>query len=343
MKVLLLTKYASRGPSSRYRFLQFIPAIQRAGHRVRVAPFFSNDYLDHLYSGRKVGWIYLAQRLLTRVLVCLTAKRFDLVWIEGELAPQVGHRLEALLRALLPAKRYYDYDDAIWLRYPELRRKKFPPLWANASGITVGNQFLADAIRDHQSQITVVPTCIDWSRYRNAQAGLEELIIGWIGTPNTLFYLKELEPVLVQLHKCIPFKLNVIGATWEHAELHVNQVPWSVDREVEDLSDLAIGIMPLRDDPWSQGKCGLKLIQYLACGVPAVASPVGVNVTYIKESGGGRLAASHSEWLEHLEELLSQPQLRRQLGAKGRSWVQETVSVQIQSNAILKALELTSD
>ena len=338
--MLLLTKYGAAGPSSRYRFLQYVSEFHRAGHSLRIAPLFDDAYIRRLFNGQKSGKAYLVWRALMRVWVCLQGFRYDKVWIEGELVPYAPAWFERILHAALPKRRYYDYDDAIWLRYPAHRQNKFANIWKGASCVVVGNQYLASYVRENGAHVVTVPTVLEWARYQNAKPSHNTRVVGWIGTPQTVFYLQELAPALVALRKQTDYELRVIGAEWSHPELKINCRPWSLDKEIDELCQLDVGIMPLKDDPWSRGKCGLKLIHYLSCGIPAVASPVGVNADFIEESGGGRTASSAEEWISCLSELLTNVELRRDMGQRARKWAESRVTVHAQAARLFEALEL---
>ncbi len=343
MRILWLTKYGHKGPSSRYRFLQYLPEFQRGGHQVEVAPLFTNQYVAQLFAGKRTGHFYLFLRTCRRIWTCLVASKFEMVWIEGELIPYSPPWFERLLIRFLPKKRFYDFDDAIWHRYPTERQIKFEITLKDASAIVVGNQYLAQFVEAFNPRVSIIPTTIDWDRYREVHVSGDRQIIGWIGTPNTLFYLQELAPALLILRKRIDFELRIVGAQWQYEGLNVSSRPWSLAGEIDELSQFGIGIMPLRDDPWSRGKCGLKLIQYFACGIPAVASPVGVNVPYVRLSEGGRLASTHDDWVEQLFELLSNPELRIEMGKRARTWVEANATISSQTSKLMAALDLNND
>lgn len=328
MKLLILTKYAPRGPSSRYRFLQFVPALQAAGMQTSVAPLFDDFYLDCLFSGRTTGKLYLVRRVLARLRKILLAKRYDLVWIEGELIPFLPAGWERLLHALLPP-RIYDFDDAVWLRYSGNAKLagKFAQILSSARGVTAGNDFLAAFTGQFCDRVHRIPTVVAWERYTAIRPALTGQVIGWMGSPSTIHYLQALAPVFQRLARDRGLKLHVVGAELKIEGVEVVSIPWRYETEVAEIGRFDIGVMPLDETPWSEGKCGLKLIQYLAAGVPAVASPVAVNRKIVEGSGGGLLATCHAEWEQQLLRLLDTPVLRHTLGSKGRKWAEESASV----------------
>ncbi len=341
MKILLLTKYPARGPSSRYRFYQYLPALAEAGHECLVRPLFTDRYLSRLFADKPAGAVYLAKRFTARLAQCVGARSFDLAWIEGELIPFVPAMLERGLHALLPKRRVYEFDDAVWLRYAGKRRleNKFRNLLGDAAGIVAGNRFLADYARSVNPRVCVVPTVVDWRKYEDARPKMSGGVVGWIGSQNTVFYLRELVPALRRVAERRPLEVAVVGARFEAEGLNIREEAWSADREIALLSQFDVGVMPLAVDPWSEGKCGLKLLQYLAAGVPAVASPVGVNADFIRSSGGGLLASDSDQWADALERLLDDASLRRDMGARGRTWARREMTVQAQAPRLIAFLE----
>jgi len=344
MKLCIFTKYTANGPSSRYRFLGYLPALDKAGYQVSIRPFFSDLYLKRLFSNRSVGPFYVIWRILLRITECMMARRYDLVWIEGELVPFLPSFFERILNIFLPKRRYHDFDDAIWLRYAEKRllRKKFPAIIKNATGITAGNSFLAQHFAPANVPTLILPTVVRWEKYEMIKAPLSGSTIGWIGTPKTVFFLEDLLPALEKLASNHSFTLRVIGAKISSEKFEVDCQPWSQERETQLLSELDIGIMPLRDDQWSRGKCGLKLIQYLAAGVPSVASPVGVNTQIIENSSGGFLAQGIDQWVSALSQLLRDPDMRKAMGAKARQWAKNEMTLESQAPRLIDFLDQSS-
>ena len=341
MNILILTKYPVRGPSSRYRFYQYLPDLTERGHSYVIFPFFTDGYLDVLFSGRRPGPFYLAARVLARLGHCLRGKAFDLAWIEGELAPFLPAFWERGLHWLLPRKRVYEFDDAIWLRYTgkPMLEHKFGALLKDAAGVIVGNAFLRDYVQRFNQRVLVAPTVIDRARYEQAEPALNGRTIGWIGSQATSFYLKEMIPVFQELSQTHPIRLKVVGAQIEAEGFAVECVAWSRETEVALIETFDIGIMPLSPTPWSEGKCGLKLIQYLAAGVPVVASPVGVNRQIVAESRGGYLAEDPEAWLSALRKLLDRRDLRQEMGKNGREWVFRETCLQAWAPRIIAFLE----
>ena len=222
-----------------------------------------------------------------------------------------------------------EFDDAIFLT--PLHGRKIPKLIAMSKHVIVGNNFLKDYALKFNPHISVIPTVVDTDRYRpkddyRAQA---QVTIGWVGLAYNLPYLEGLWGALRRLRvEAGDFDLKIICS--QGLELDgVNTVfrSWSYDDEPDSIRSLDIGIMPLPDNEWARGKCGLKVLQYMACGVPVVASPVGVNKKIIRDEENGCLAATEDVWVEKLKLLLSNEAMRRKLGQKGRKTVEDHYSL----------------
>ena len=340
MRVLLLSRYGRLGASSRIRSLQFIPFFVSKGWVVDVRPLFSDDYLRALYSGRsrivKVFWDYWY-----RLKFLMKIREYDLIWIEKEIFPFFPAFTECLL-SKMRIPYIVDYDDALFHRYDGNQNwlirvilgRKIDSVMKCASLVIVGNEYLADKARGANAQnVAIVPTVVDLTRYQvNHQINNSPLIIGWIGSPSTSKYLLSISSVITSLTKDFNVRFVAVGASVDVISgTEIEVLPWSEETEVQSIQTFDIGIMPLADDPWERGKCGYKLIQYMACGIPVVASPVGVNNQIVKHGVNGFLAQNVTEWEQTLHQLLSDKNLRRQMGDKGRDIVESRYSLQIQA------------
>jgi glycosyltransferase involved in cell wall biosynthesis len=165
-------------------------------------------------------------------------------------------------------------------------------------------------------------------------------VIGWSGSLTTLKHLRGLEPTLKKLRRAVDFRLKVIGDDrYELEGVEVESRRWSAESEVADLQSFDVGIMPLPDDPWAQGKCGLKALQYMAVGVPTVVSPVGVNTEIIQDGANGFIASGDDEWVAKLSRLIADAGLRQRLALAGRRTVEERYSAAVQAPRLLDVLE----
>lgn len=222
-----------------------------------------------------------------------------------------------------------EFDDAIFLT--PLHRCKIPKLITMSQHVIVGNDYLRDYALKFNPHVSVIPTVVDTERYKpkedyHAQG---QVNIGWMGLAYNLSYLKQLEGTFQKLKlevgNCILIVISSQGLIMKGIETIFK--PWSYDNEVEAIQGLDIGIMPLPDDEWAKGKCGLKVLQYMACGVSVVASSVGVNTDIIKDGENGLLAATEKDWLKKLTLLARDEELRRKLGQKGRETVEDRYSL----------------
>jgi len=210
--------------------------------------------------------------------------------------------------------------------------------------VTVGNQFLKNQVLrvDRQKKVFVLPTCIDTSLYPQKKkiSNRREIILGWIGTKGNLRYLKKLEPVFETLGQRFPqVKLKIVSNdSYDSPHLPVINKLWKLEDENEDLVSFDIGLMPLNDDLWSKGKCGLKIVQYLSVGIPVVCTPVGINSDIVKDGGNGFWATEHQEWVDRLSNLIQNPDLRLQMGLKGIETVEREYSLTVTAEKFLGVL-----
>ncbi|MCL2523731.1 MAG: glycosyltransferase family 4 protein [Betaproteobacteria bacterium] len=348
--LLALQKYGPLGASSRMRLLQYLPWLEQAGVRATVQPLLSNEQLQARYRQGGYGAGGLVRAYVRRLLAMRERRRFDVVWIEKEALPWMPLWLE---RGMLSGVPYVlDYDDAVFHNYdlhrsPFVRRiygKRLDGLMAGAALVLGGNGYLAQRARDAGAAwVEVLPTVIDLERYPQPfdaseqrrmvaspeTARQEELRIVWIGSPATAHYLQLLREPLQKLAARYTFTLRVIGgASVDLPGVRVEVLPWSEATEVAAISACDVGIMPLLDSPWERGKCGYKLVQYMACGLPCVASAVGANKEVLGQGEAGMLVNDAQGWLSALEALVTNPALRHQLGRAGRVRVESIYCLQ---------------
>jgi glycosyltransferase involved in cell wall biosynthesis len=240
-----------------------------------------------------------------------------------------------------------DYDDAVFHRYdlhrsPVVRAvlgKKIDRIMQRANLTTAGNAYLADhAIAAGSQCVEWLPTVIDLDRYPLTASPREEgaVVVGWIGSPSTAGYLREVSVALAPLQAAGRIRCVAVGARADQVlGTPFLAVEWHEETEVAELQRFDIGIMPLRDDPWARGKCGYKLIQYMACGLPVVASPVGVNTHLVTAGENGFLASTPDQWAEAVDSLAADAELRSRMGQEGRRRVEESYCLQVQSQRLV--------
>lgn len=332
---LVFSKYGNLAASTRQRFVLAEDYLREAGIALEFSPLFDNEYLK--------GWFESGTRhrkavllgYIRRVLALLRAGRFDFLWVHCELFPYLP--LEWLIK-LSNRPVIYDYDDAIFHQYDHHARglvrkllgKKLRPLLRHAQLALCGNPYLRDYAAKHCRWTEIVPTTVDVQHLvpgPGQHVGCPRL--GWIGSPSTWPYCQPLLPLLGELVESKQLEVLIVGA--QHARrgaFPFDFRDWSEASELADLQSMDIGVMPIPDEPWARGKCGYKLIQYMACGIPVVASPVGVNTEIVEHGVNGFLASSLTEWRDAIQRLASDPSLRGQMGQRGRAIVEERYSIQ---------------
>jgi len=327
MRILFLTRYNWQAASSRYRFLQYMPLLERAGHSTQVQPLVDDAYLKDLYQKGRRRFSHLMHAYARRLVAIPSVSNFDAVVCEQEVLPFLSAVVEEFVRWLNP-RFIVDYDDAAYVKYGRwpILRHKIPRVMAAAEAVVVGNGYLAEYARRFNPHVFVIPTVVDLSRYPNRQSALPSATVrvAWIGTPVTASLLRSLLPVFGELQRGHPnMVLRFIGAGNRVSldGLRFESLAWSERTETQLLAESDIGIMPLLDSEFARAKCALKLVQYMACGLPVVASPVGVNREVVQENQNGFLAATEKEWLEKLEALIANPELRKRMGEAGRAKV----------------------
>ncbi len=347
MNVLVLTRYGTLGASSRLRFEQFAPYLNAHGVNTHIVPLLTDTYLGALYAsgGRQLG--AMVRGYLRRLSLVLRARRYDLIWLQNEVLPWIP----AWLERFSPVPYVVDYDDATFHRYdlhpPKLLRwlmgGKIDAVMRHARVVTAGNEYLMDRARQAGARaVRYVPTVIDLARYP-LQPGTESgsvLRIGWIGSPMTAKYLDLVRPVLHELTASINLQLVLVGAgNLVMSELPIESHAWREDTEVSHVQGFDIGIMPLPDTPWERGKCGYKLIQYMGCAKPVIASPVGINSQIVTPGENGFLATTPDEWRAALLKLAQEAELRARLGQAGRRRVEARYSLTAAAPDVLAALQ----
>lgn len=349
MRVVAFTKYGRQAASSRQRVLQYLPSLRNAGIIVDVYPLLDDDYVRSLTSGDKASKVSIAAAYARRLGHLLHGQPADLLWVYGELFPWLPATFERLVfRSGLPV--VYDLDDAFFQPYddhknPALRRLlsgKLTPLIKGAAAVCAGNPYLRDHAARLNSASHLLPTVVDIDFYRPASSDRDRAVtIGWIGSPSTWGFVKPLLPLLAKLVRERGVRFLAVGAGAAAGRDHFEGSffeSWSEIGEIHAVQAMDIGIMPLPDQPWARGKSGYKLVQYMACGLPVVASPVGVNTTIVYDSLTGFLATDLDEWLSALERLIDDASLRRCMGQAGRVRAVEAYSLQVHAPRLVEII-----
>lgn len=334
IKVLGFALYGSLAASTRVRLEQYAPGLQQHGIDLQVTSLLGNDYVSGRFNGTRLPWGSLLKGGWDRLRWLQRARQFDLAIVYCELFPLLPGTFE---RRLIGIPYIYDFDDAFYLRYRIGGKRvlqgvlghKFDQVMGGAAAVTAGNQVLADYASQHNPRAYLLPTVVDVSRYlalRREPSG--KFIVGWIGSPSTSTYLPELIEPLRQLGREGEVEFVVVGGKAPPIPgVHITEIPWSEDSEVNVINTFDVGLMPLPDDAWARGKCAYKLIQYMACGLPVVGSPVGANKDVVTPECGF-MASSATEWATALRRLRDDPHLRAQMGRAGRERVVARYSLQ---------------
>jgi len=344
-RIAFLTKYSRLGASSRYRTYQYLGYLEQQAVEVCVSPLLDDEYLERLYGNRGVSKLYLLKAFCRRLFDILKARNCDLIVIEKELFPYMPALFEHLLHSI-NKNIVTDYDDAIFANYQNnlLLKSKIPTVMKLSKAVNVGNRYLADYARSFNQNVSIIPTAVDLSKYvvkDTYEIAGDKVVIGWIGTPITSKYLFLVQEALAKLSQQYHLVLRCIGTSSDFAlqGVEVENMQWNESTEASRISTFDVGIMPLSDDLFSRGKCGLKLIQYMACGVPSVASPVGVNKDIICDGESGLLAGSEEEWIDKMALLIKDQHLRERMGMKGRQTVIERYSLEAVAPRLLEVYE----
>jgi glycosyltransferase involved in cell wall biosynthesis/SAM-dependent methyltransferase/uncharacterized protein YbaR (Trm112 family) len=338
-------------PGQRYRLEQWEPLLKERGVEITYEPFESEELHATVYKpgllGKKLKLV--GQSIGRRSSLLKTIKNFDVVYIFREaalLGPPVFERL--IYQSGVPI--VFDFDDAIFVSYKSpsngyLSYLKFAGKARTtcrlAAHVMVGNPYLAEFARQVNDSVTIIPTTIDTNKYLPVRAKQRSgpLVIGWTGSYSTVQHLDTLRNAIKKLAETDSFRLRVIGTpSYKIEGVEIEAMQWCAATELEDLSEIDIGMMPLPDDNWSKGKCGLKALQFMALGIPTICSPVGVNTDIIQDNVNGLIADTDDEWVEKLQRLLKSPDLRERLGRAGRKTVEEKYSAVAQAPRVYELL-----
>ena len=357
-KIFFYTKHQQKGASSRYRSLQYFDLVSDNGYEIAHRYLFSDKYLVNKYKGNKISYLFIALvNYVSRVFnLIVDIRPGNVFFIEKELFPYVPFALESILR-FFKVKYIVDFDDAIWHNYDSSKNKWVRLFLANKlKGVIKGsdffiggNDYLCDyAHRCGAKNILNLPTVTSLKVYNESFIGVKKediTTIVWIGSPSTSPYILMLNDVLTGLSEKYSVAVKLIGfdrslsnsLTFNHSI-----VDWDPNTEVMEMAKSHIGIMPLPDKPFEKGKCGFKLIQYMAVGLPVLASPVGVNEKIVKSNINGYICDSNSDWYDRLEELILDNNKMQSMGAESRIIYVEKYSLEANAPLLLSVLNRVS-
>lgn len=326
-------------PSSRFRVVQIVPHLEKHGLECTILPAYPSTAGDV-----DCSWVHGHRRILfrpfsvlSRLKQLVSVHKHDIVFIQR---PLIGYYTSLLERIVtLNRLSVFDMDDAIFHNMLGLYARKIRRIIEMVDQVVVGNQYLYDFV-SRPDKTTIIPTVVDTTRYLPRPDPKGPFTLGWTGLSSNLRELELIKDALIQVLKETHGRLLIVADrcddTWLK-QLPIDFVKWSPDNEANALQKAHVGIMPLMDRRYNRGKCGFKLIQYMACGIPTVATPIGVNREIIRDGIDGFLCESQEQWTESLISLSSDRKLRESMGKNGRLRVEEQYSI----NAVIpRYLEL---
>lgn len=349
-KVLFIAHHRlDRSPGQRYRFEQYFSYLEENGVSCQLSNIISEEDDKVLYSHgnyiKKALIALNAYRQRKRELTSIV--KYDLVLIYRE-AILTGSTFFEKKLSKLGVPILFDFDDAIWVkdvsegnqRLSFLKNSnKIKEILPLCKHVLAGNDYLKDFALQYNRNVTIIPSTIDTLKYKQLDIRNNEVItIGWVGSHTTIKHFETIVSVLIKLKEKYKEKIDfkVIGdPVYFNSDLGINGIAWDNSREVEFFNMLDIGVMPLPEDEWTKGKCGMKGLLYMSVNTPAVMSSVGMNSEIIANGVNGFLADTQEEWFEVLSKLIEDENLRKSIGLAGRKTVEEKYSMNSQKEKYL--------
>ncbi|MCB0402677.1 MAG: glycosyltransferase family 4 protein [Flavobacteriales bacterium] len=341
-KVLFIaTHRPDRSPSQRFRFEQYLDYL-KANRWDYDFSYLITEKADKVFyrKGHFFQKLFIILRgFLIRLNDVMRANRYDIIFIQRE-AFITGTTFFEKRFSKSKAKLIFDFDDSIWLSNVSDANKKWNwlknpdktrKIISFSDLIFAGNAYLAEYALQFNKQVTIIPTTIDTDEYRRMDIKNDTICIGWSGSITTIQHFEYALPFLKEIKDRYgdSISIKVIGdSSYTNTELGIQGIGWNKADEIRELSGMDIGIMPLPDDEWAKGKCGLKGLQYMAMGIPTIMSPVGVNSEIIQDGTNGFLASGQAEWVEKIARLIDEESLRKSVGKAGRETVLKQYSVE---------------
>ncbi len=342
MRILFIVPYPpGLAPSQRFRFEHYFAEMEARHISYDISSFIDLKTWDILY---KPGHFFkkmagLCRGYWRRFKDLLRSRHYDYVFIHREFSPLGPPLMEWWLAKICKARIIYDFDDAIWipnysehntLAYYLKRYANTRNLCRWAYKVSCGNEYLCNFSRLYNTKVVYNPTVIDTVNYHNRTSNpvKEKFVIGWTGSHSTIQYLEEIYPVIKELEQEYHFAFHVISDVRPEVNLRsLHFVEWKKETEIDDLLNFSIGLMPLRNDQWAQGKCGFKALQYMALGIPALVSPVGVNTRIVDHGINGFHCRNHHEWKTAMVQCMTDRDLLSRMAKATREKVIKEYSV----------------
>jgi glycosyltransferase involved in cell wall biosynthesis len=343
VKIAFIIPYPlAQAPSQRFRFEQYSILLKKK-HEIDYYSFWSEPAWQILYKEGKAllkVW-HLFIGFMKRSFLLSLIPRYDLIFLHREAAPLGPPFFEWFITKILRKKVIYDFDDAIWLPNTSTQNRiaallkwhgKTASIISWSYRISCGNDWLANYALRYNKRAKIIPTTIEDSWLQlpiKVHSSLGKVKLVWTGTHSTMKYLEDLLPVLDALNSEMIFELLLISnqePAWSREYLSFEY--WKKEKETQQLMQGDIGLMPLRDTDWEKGKCGFKAIQYMALGIPAVVSPVGVNNWIVEHGSSGFLCETSQDWKDFLKLLIGDVSRRKEMGKKAREKIRKNYSVE---------------
>ncbi|MGQ0761894.1 MAG: glycosyltransferase family 4 protein [Acidobacteriota bacterium] len=358
MKVLALASYPVEAAATRFRLQQYVAPLAKRGIAMTIHPFLDADAFAQFYRRDSLPPIVLAamKSSVARVFDLVRAQRADVIFVQRDAMLFGPPWFEWLAARMMKRPMVLDLDDATYVAYKSPTYgglgkalkwfSKTDDLIRWAEVVVCGNSSIADYVRGKGARTEIVPTVVDTDIFKPVadKHTSDEPILGWIGTHSTFPYLQSIFPVLSSLAQRHKFRLKIVGAGQDVVEVPgvtVESLPWRLDREVGDFQSVDIGLYPIDEsiyEGWASGKSGFKSIQYMAVGVPYVATPVGGSAEIGRAGVTHLTATTHEEWHHALADLITNPEQRRMMGAAGREHVTRHYALDDQADKLAAIL-----
>ncbi len=349
MKILFLPKYNYSGASSRYRTYQFIPFFTEKAIACKVESFFDDAHILSINLSRRAAKLKFLRFILKRFMLIFKAKKYDLLFIEKELIPYFPSVIETVLK-WMGVKFILDYDDAVFHNYDQnsnpvirlLLRNKIPNIVKKADYVIAGSTYLYNYVLKLNKNVRKIPTVIDLKKYPLLKDSEEEeeFIIGWTGSYYTSRYVNLIMDVLKTFATKYSCRICLSGYNKKLLPDDMNKfvkiVDWEEETEVREIQKFSVGIAPMEDSPFSRGKCAFKSVQYMACQIPVIATPIGANGEIVKHNENGFHARTPEDWYKYLEFFYLNREKIKEFGGKGRMLVENEYCLQARMEQYLE-------
>lgn len=358
LRVLFLPLYPETVPSSRLRVYQYLPYLKQFGIEGVALPAIPEPWFSHFYysSSKGIHFIQYAAEAVRNVLRLLRGRRFDLIFIQKGILCTNLRGFDQLARGT-GRPLVFDLDDSVYGRNLVEFRLSFlkflqdgdqtAKVSSQCRAVVAGNRYLGEQALQFNRKVFVIPTPVDTRRFLPRREDLKpvrkETVIGWIGMHRGLPYVQSLERVFQTLSRRYPIRVRLITRAAKQPfrldGVETELIPWSYETEVQAMQGIDIGVMPLFKDEWTEGKCSLKVLQYMALGLPSVSSRLGTNEEVIADGQDGFLAGDEEEWVRKLSELIEDASLRKKMGEAARSKVVERYSLERMAPRLAEVLK----